>query len=126
MRLPLLVACSRGPDPLTRLCGGHDSGKDKDSIHSRAYIAFQSPDALVAFHRGYDGWSFRDKAGMSPLIPLGLLAALTRLTLPGNISQAVVEFAPYQRIPVAPPKVDSRQGTIDDGALAPARLSYMC
>ncbi|CEQ39848.1 SPOSA6832_01400, partial [Sporobolomyces salmonicolor] len=70
-----------------------NSGKDKDSVPSRAYITFTTPDALVAFHRGYDGWSFRDKLG--------------------NVSQAVVEFAPYQRTPAAPPKTDPRQGTID-------------
>ncbi|GAA5877421.1 hypothetical protein JCM16303_003326 [Sporobolomyces ruberrimus] len=69
------------------------SGKDKDSVHSRAYITFRTPEALVAFHRGYDGWSFKDKTG--------------------NISQAVVEFAPYQRMPTAPSKPDPRQGTID-------------
>ncbi|KAI5474203.1 hypothetical protein MNV49_003968 [Pseudohyphozyma bogoriensis] len=68
------------------------SGKDKDDVHSRAYIVFQTPDALVAFHRAYDGWSFRDKQG--------------------NITQAVVEFAPYQRIPTTA-KQDARQGTID-------------
>ncbi|BGP13730.1 hypothetical protein JCM10213v2_001668 [Rhodosporidiobolus nylandii] len=75
------------------------SGKDKDSVHSRAYITFRTPDALVAFHRGYDGWSFRDKQG--------------------NVSQAVVEFAPYQRMPVVPSKQDPRQGTIDEVAEVP-------
>lgn len=29
--------------------------------------------------------------------------------------QAVVEYAPYQKIP-APPKADAKQGTIEDGA----------
>ncbi|GAA5894670.1 hypothetical protein JCM6882_006653 [Rhodosporidiobolus microsporus] len=70
------------------------SGQDKDSVHSRAYISFKTPEALVAFHRGYDGWQFRDKQG--------------------NVSQAVVEFAPYQRLPVAPSKQDPRRGTIDE------------
>lgn len=42
-----------------------DRGKDKDSIYSRAYITFKTPEALVAFHRGYDGWTFKDKAGTS-------------------------------------------------------------
>jgi hypothetical protein len=43
------------------------SGKDKDDVHSRAYAAFKTVEALVAFHRGYDGWSFRDKQGeLSP------------------------------------------------------------
>ncbi|GAA5932651.1 RNA-binding protein [Sporobolomyces koalae] len=69
------------------------SGKDKDSVHSRAYITFKTPEALVAFHRGYDGWSFKDKTG--------------------TVTQAVVEFAPYQKVPTAPSKADPRQGTID-------------
>lgn len=43
------------------------SNKDKDDLHSRAYISFKTPDALVAFHRGYDGWNFRDRAGEPPL-----------------------------------------------------------
>ncbi|GAA5983440.1 hypothetical protein JCM5350_007651 [Sporobolomyces pararoseus] len=68
-------------------------GKDKDSVYSRAYITFKTPEALIAFHRGYDGWTFKDKTG--------------------NMSQAVVEFAPYQRMPSAPSKPDPRQGTID-------------
>ncbi|GAA5954358.1 hypothetical protein JCM3765_004433 [Sporobolomyces pararoseus] len=68
-------------------------GKDKDSVYSRAYITFKTPEALIAFHRGYDGWTFKDKTG--------------------NMSQAVVEFAPYQKMPTAPSKPDPRQGTID-------------
>jgi regulator of nonsense transcripts 3 len=39
------------------------SGKDKDSVNSRAYITFKTPEALVAFHKGYEGWAFRDKSG---------------------------------------------------------------
>ncbi|GAA5875017.1 hypothetical protein JCM3774_000474 [Rhodotorula dairenensis] len=77
------------------------SGKDKDSVNSRAYIAFRTPEALVAFHKGYEGWAFRDKSG--------------------NLSQAVVEFAPYQRTPTAPAKPDPREGTIDDD---PEYLAY--
>ncbi|KAL8293092.1 hypothetical protein RQP46_000786 [Phenoliferia psychrophenolica] len=69
------------------------TGKDKDDVHARAYIQFRSIDALVAFHKGYDGWSFRDKQG--------------------TVSQVVVEFAPYQRAATEAPKKDSRQGTID-------------
>lgn len=42
---------------------GGNSGKDKDDVHARAYIQFRTPEALVAFHRGYDGHSFRDKQG---------------------------------------------------------------
>lgn len=40
------------------------SGKDKDDVHSRAYITFKTVEDLVAFHQGYDGWSFKSKTGM--------------------------------------------------------------
>lgn len=56
-----------------RPCG---SGKDKDSVQSRAYITFRTADALVAFSRGYDGWSFRDKAG-APARPAFFRTILT-------------------------------------------------
>ncbi|KAK4703195.1 regulator of nonsense transcripts 3, partial [Phenoliferia sp. Uapishka_3] len=69
------------------------TGKDKDDVHARAYIQFKTPEALVAFHRGYDGWSFRDKQGV--------------------VTQVVVEFAPYQKAATESQKKDSRQGTID-------------
>jgi hypothetical protein len=42
---------------------------------------------------------------------------LTRVGNKGNTSQAVVEFAPHQKIPVAPVKEDPRQGTIEEGEL---------
>ncbi|KAK4053814.1 hypothetical protein OIV83_001470 [Microbotryomycetes sp. JL201] len=67
--------------------------QDKDDVASRAYITFKTPDALVAFHRSYDGWTFRDKTGRT--------------------SQALVEFAPYQRAPINAVKQDPRQGTIE-------------
>lgn len=48
------------------IMGMKHSAKDKDDIHSRAYITFKSAESLVAFHRAYDGWSFRDKQGGHP------------------------------------------------------------
>jgi len=36
---------------------------DKHDIHSRAYLAFDNVDQLVAFHKAYNGWTFRDKQG---------------------------------------------------------------
>lgn len=97
---------------LTRQRSG--SGKDKDDVHSRAYISFKTADGLVAFHRAYDGWSFRDKQGELGRFPQRVV---TSDPLAGNVSQAVVEFASYQRIPTAPIKLDARQGTIEEGAL---------
>ncbi|KAI0319334.1 Smg-4/UPF3 family-domain-containing protein [Amylostereum chailletii] len=67
---------------------------NKENIHSRAYIAFKTEELVAKFSREYDGHIFRDKAG--------------------NESQAVVEFAPYQKIPPLEKKrPDNRIGTID-------------
>ena len=35
----------------------------------------------------------------------------------GNESQAVVEFAPYQKLPLEKKKIDSRNATIEQGML---------
>jgi hypothetical protein len=43
---------------------------------------------------------------LTPFLPFFFL-------LPGNESRAVVEFAPYQRIPKEIKAIDTRQGTID-------------
>ncbi|SGY75463.1 BQ5605_C005g03427 [Microbotryum silenes-dioicae] len=66
---------------------------DKGDTHSRAYLSFKTPEALVAFHRAYDGWNFKSKAG--------------------QVTRAVVEFAPYQNTPSRSNKRDPRQGTIE-------------
>ncbi|KIP09958.1 hypothetical protein PHLGIDRAFT_85906, partial [Phlebiopsis gigantea 11061_1 CR5-6] len=65
----------------------------KENISSRAYIAFRNEELLAEFSREYDGHVFRDKAG--------------------NESIAVVEFAPFQKIPTEKKKVDSRIATIE-------------
>jgi len=65
-------------------------------------------DALVDFHRGFDGHLFKSKTGKRH-------NQIVRQP-PGAEFQAVVEFAPYQKTPLrAKNKVDARQGTIDDG-----------
>lgn len=94
-------------------------------MQSRAYITFKKPDALVAFSRGYDGWSFRDKAGALARSFASSDCSDRSTTTTGNISQAVVEFAPYQRIPTAPAKADPREGTIDAGEPS-HRLLCLC
>ncbi|ETW77358.1 hypothetical protein HETIRDRAFT_436258 [Heterobasidion irregulare TC 32-1] len=66
---------------------------NKENVSSRAYIAFKTEDILASFSREYDGHIFRDKTG--------------------NEFQAVVEFAPYQKIPLEKKKADSRNGTIE-------------
>ncbi|KIY46711.1 hypothetical protein FISHEDRAFT_31677, partial [Fistulina hepatica ATCC 64428] len=66
---------------------------NKENLASRAYIAFKSEGTVATFSREYDGHVFRDKAG--------------------NESQAVVEFAPYQKIPSEKKKADVRIGTIE-------------
>ncbi|KAI6027017.1 Smg-4/UPF3 family-domain-containing protein [Pisolithus marmoratus] len=66
---------------------------NKESVPSRAYIAFKNEEALAMFSREYDGHIFRDKSG--------------------NESHAIVEFAPFQKIPVERRKPDIRINTID-------------
>lgn len=73
---------------------------DSTSSHtpSRAYIQFTAIEALIAFHKGFNGHLFRDSKGSESI--------------------AVVEFAPFQRMPseiVKRKKIDSRQGTIEEG-----------
>ncbi|KAJ8457766.1 hypothetical protein ONZ45_g18186 [Pleurotus djamor] len=65
----------------------------KENTPSRAYIAFKNEDQLATFSREYDGHLFRDKAG--------------------NEYQAVVEFAPYQKVPSERKKPDARNATIE-------------
>ncbi|KAG6878141.1 hypothetical protein C0993_011559 [Termitomyces sp. T159_Od127] len=65
----------------------------KESVLSRAYIAFRSEAELVEFGRAFDGHVFRDKSG--------------------NEYQAVVEYAPYQKVPSEKKKVDARSNTIE-------------
>ncbi|KIO20158.1 hypothetical protein M407DRAFT_30192 [Tulasnella calospora MUT 4182] len=69
-------------------------GVNKENVLSRAYIVFNTEEQLKNFHRDYDGHLFRDKSG--------------------NESQAVVEFAPFQKVPLAKAKVDQRQGSIQE------------
>ncbi|KAI4517998.1 hypothetical protein K525DRAFT_176752, partial [Schizophyllum commune Loenen D] len=66
---------------------------DKENVPSRAYIVFKTDDQVATFGKEYDGHLFRDKAG--------------------NEFQAVVEFAPYQKVPSEKKKVDVRAGTIE-------------
>ncbi|KAL5478385.1 hypothetical protein ACEPAI_2569 [Sanghuangporus weigelae] len=66
---------------------------NKENMPSRAYIAFRTVEQLAAFSQAYDGHIFRDKTG--------------------NESFAVVEFAPFQKVPPEKRKVDTRMGTIE-------------
>jgi regulator of nonsense transcripts 3 len=68
---------------------------NKENIPSRAYIAFKNSEFLATFSQAYDGHLFRDKAG--------------------NESRAIVEFAPYQKVPSEKKKADVRMGTIEQG-----------
>ncbi|KAF9522235.1 Smg-4/UPF3 family-domain-containing protein [Crepidotus variabilis] len=66
---------------------------NKENISSRAYIAFKNEELLAVFSREYDGHIFRDKSGLE--------------------YQAVVEFAPYPKIPSEKKKPDNRNATIE-------------
>ena len=37
---------------------------NKENVHSRAYIAFKTEEAVAKFSREYDGHIFKDKAGV--------------------------------------------------------------
>ncbi|KAL1925259.1 uncharacterized protein VTP21DRAFT_142 [Calcarisporiella thermophila] len=74
--------------------GKFSKSKSKESIASRAYFHFKNIQQVIEFCRGYDGHVFVDSKG--------------------NTSRAVVEFAPYQKLPKTGKKPDPRQGTIDD------------
>ena len=84
----------------------------------RTYIAFRTEELVAKFSREYDEHIFKDKAGLSfrPLFStLKLKMSRSVLMHKGNESQAVVEFAPYQKLPLEKKKVDSRNATIDQG-----------
>lgn len=74
-------------------------GDNNVSAHtySRAYIRFKTTDDLINFHRGFDGHLFRDSKG--------------------NEYIAIVEYAPFQRMPedgVKRKKLDTLAGTIEE------------
>ncbi|KAF8758692.1 Smg-4/UPF3 family [Rhizoctonia solani] len=66
---------------------------NRENTPSRAYVEFVTPEAVVAFSRDYNGHVFRDKQG--------------------NESAAVVEYAPYQKVPHEKRKADAKIGTIE-------------
>ncbi|KAI7887371.1 hypothetical protein K492DRAFT_232843 [Lichtheimia hyalospora FSU 10163] len=68
--------------------------KGKENVFSRAYFHMKTMEAVIAFHQGFDGHIFVDNRG--------------------NESRAVVEFAPFQKLPKEQKNPDSRQGTIDE------------
>ena len=102
---------------------------NKENIYSRAYIAFRTEELVAKFSREYDGHIFKDKAGLSyrPLFSmLKFIVSRSVLMHKGNESQAVVEFAPYQKLPLEKKKVDSRNATIDQGtSWFPRHLSHL-
>ncbi|KAG7442933.1 uncharacterized protein BT62DRAFT_922365 [Guyanagaster necrorhizus] len=70
---------------------------NKENVPSRAYIAFKTEEQVSEFGQEFDGHVFKDKAGIE--------------------SQAVVEFAPYQKVPTEKKKPDARIGTIEKESL---------
>jgi regulator of nonsense transcripts 3 len=88
-----------------------DPRLNKENIPSRAYIVFKTEEQLAQFSHEYDGHLFRDKAGGCLYLNFGL-GLIWRA---GNESYAVVEFAPYQKVPPEKKKADARSGTIEKG-----------
>ncbi|KAI7848542.1 Smg-4/UPF3 family-domain-containing protein [Circinella umbellata] len=74
--------------------GKLSQSKGKENIFSRAYFHMKTMDAVVAFHQGFDGHIFLDSKGTE--------------------SRAVVEFAPFQKLPKEHKNPDTREGTIDE------------
>lgn len=68
--------------------------KGKEHQFSRAYFHMKTMEAVIAFHQGFDGHIFLDNRGIE--------------------SRAVVEFAPFQKLPKEHKTPDARQATIDD------------
>ncbi|KAJ1309938.1 hypothetical protein OPQ81_006697 [Rhizoctonia solani] len=66
---------------------------NRENTPSRAYVEFNSPEAVIAFNRDFNGHVFRDKQG--------------------NESVAVIEYAPYQKVPHEKRKADAKVGTIE-------------
>lgn len=94
---------------------------NKENVHSRAYIAFKTEEFVAKFSREYDGHIFKDRAGRICILPLsfnaGTYHTVICIATQGNESQAVVEFAPYQKVLLEKKKVDARNATIDQGML---------
>jgi len=98
-----------------------DGQHRNNPIHSRAYCLMTSPEALVKFHKGFDGHVFRSKSGaLAGLFSVYNEDERVKLIVAIGVEyQAVVEYAPLQKTPYkAKVKVDARQGTIDDGNCA--------
>lgn len=67
----------------------------KRVVFSRAYINFTNPDSVPEFKQAFDGHLF--------------------VGTKGNQYRCAVEYAPYQKTPVAAAKKDPRDGTIVKG-----------
>lgn len=93
---------------------------DKDDIESVAYIHFKSQEAVTRFAQAYQGHVFRSKQGKRIGIDVVLKVDLQNpRSLSGQQSHVIVEYAPFQKIPLKAKKVDALAGTIDEGALGP-------
>jgi len=85
---------------------------NKETIPSRAYLAFKTEEQLALFSRSFDGHIFRDKAGTCR--PRGCAIAVLTFHV-GNEAQVVLEFSPYQKVPTEKSKADNRIATIEEG-----------
>ena len=100
---------------LQSLILGVENRLSKENIPSRAYIAFKSEEKLAQFSKEYDGHLFRDKAGKGARYRFLLDGGLWKGLCLGNESYAIVEFAPYQKVPTEKRKPDARNATIEKG-----------
>ncbi|KAF9901220.1 hypothetical protein BX616_002336 [Lobosporangium transversale] len=79
--------------PTTWVAGKVSKNPVKGNTFARAYIYFKNEKLALEFQNVYHGHMFIDKQK--------------------NESRAFVEFAPFQKVPREPRKVDSKQGTIE-------------
>ena len=86
---------------------------------------FRTEEQVAQFSREFDGHVFKDKQGESSY---SSSKGSQVKDITGKESRAIVEFAPFQKVPPLPEriKLDSRAGTLDKGMIAVlhvARLS---
>ncbi|KAJ3190125.1 hypothetical protein HDU85_000416 [Gaertneriomyces sp. JEL0708] len=90
--------------------GKSQQKKSKPDIYSRGYVAFKSVEPLYEFYNQFNGHVFISKSKAESVNPN------TNAISGGNeggVYKAVVELAPFQRIPRKRKKADARMGTIE-------------
>jgi regulator of nonsense transcripts 3 len=96
---------------------------DKEDVESVAYIHFKSQEAVTRFAQAYQGHVFRSKQGKR-IDSQYVTTTLLIVCYAGQQSQVIVEYAPFQKIPLKKQKPDAAAGTIDEGTLQSSCQSF--